>query len=114
MDGVGGGEGVVDHVPVAMVVLGVEAGQSQGGGVGHGPGQLLGGGTEVDGPVKGGDDLAGIVAQHGPSQSIDVVGPAEGSRPRRRPHPVGQVPVDAGQEGGEVVRMAPGAAFLRT
>ena len=81
MHGVGGGEGVVDDIPVAVVVLGVEAGHPQGGGVGHRPGQLLQRGAGGHGPVEGGHDLGRVVAEDHPGQAVDVVVAREGARP---------------------------------
>ena len=62
---------MVDDVPVPVVVLGMEAGHAQGGGVGHRPGQLLGGGPLLRTPVERGHDLGRVVAQDGPGQTVD-------------------------------------------
>src|SRR6476646_3799088 len=59
VDGVGGREPVVDDVPVAVVVLGVEAGDPQGGRVGDRPGELFGARAGVPGPIEGPGDLVG-------------------------------------------------------
>ena len=51
--GVGGGEAVVDDIPVAVVVLRVETGKAERGGVGHGTGQLFGTGPLLLQPGRG-------------------------------------------------------------
>ena len=63
MHSVGGGEGVVHFVPVPVVVLGVEAGDPQRGGVGDCSAELFGVGAGGDGVVDRGDDLSWIFGQ---------------------------------------------------
>ena len=70
MRGVGGGETVMDDIPVTVVVLRVETGQSERGGVGHGTGQLFGTGPLLSSLVQGGDDLAGVVTEHVPGERL--------------------------------------------
>ena len=69
---------MMHDIPVSVVVLGVEAGQPQGGGVGDSARQLLRGGATSDGGIQRGDDARGLVAEDGPGQRVDVLVPAKG------------------------------------
>ena len=60
---VGGGEGVVHLVPVAVIVLRVEPGDAQRGGVGDGAAERLGVDPGGDGLVDGRDDVGRLLGQ---------------------------------------------------
>ncbi len=106
-----GGEGVVDGVPVAEVVLHVEAGDAQRGGVGEGPAELVGIGAGGERVEQGVDNMFGVVVEELPGEAGHV---GERAVP-------GGARVDGGVEAGlrardqlgEVVRVAPGAGLLR-
>ena len=113
MEGVGGGEGVVDLVPVGVVVLGVEAGDAQGGGIGDGPAELLRTGAGHDGVVDGGHDLEGIVGQDRPGQpghAAVVVEAVGAGRPGRQPFR--QPGRGLSDHAGQVVGVAPRPPLL--
>ena len=97
-----------------MVVLGVEAHDAQGGGVGDGPPQLLGRGPVGQGPVQGGHDLARVVAQHQPGQGLHLlVAEAPGPGPvLARGQQTGEAFGACPEQAGQVVGVAPLALLL--
>ncbi len=111
MQRVRSGEGVVDGVPVAEVVLHVEAGDAQRGGVGEGAAELVGiraGGERVE---QGVDDALGVVVEELPGEAGHV---GERAVPGGAGVDGGvEAGLGAGDELGEVVRVAPGAGLLR-
>jgi hypothetical protein len=72
VDGVGGGEGVVDGVPVAELVRGVEVDGAAGGGVGDGAGERLQRDALVDEVVDGVDDVLGLAVEDDFGEGADL------------------------------------------
>ncbi len=102
---------MVHLVPVAVIVLGVEAGDAQRGGVGDGATELVGVDPGDDGLVDGADDLGRLLGQERPRQLGDAAvvvesvasgcGESLGQRGGRR-----------GDHAGEVVGEPPRPALL--
>ena len=81
MDGVGGREAVMDDIPVAVVILNMEASEAKGGGVRYGPSQFLGGGAYLGALVERRQDVGRFVPQDGPGQRVHRFRGAGGGRP---------------------------------
>jgi hypothetical protein len=110
--GVGGGEGVVHLIPVAVVVLRVESGDPRRGGVGDRAGEFLGGGAGRDGLVDRGHHVGGIVGQDRPGQLGDAVVVVEAFG--RGGESLGEGGRGGGDHAGEVIRVPPGTPLLAT
>ena len=111
MQRVRGGEGVVDRVPVAEVVLHVETGDAQRGRVGDGAPELLGVGTGGERVEERVDDALGVVGEELPGEPGDVGEPAvPGGAGGDRGVEAG---LRARDQLGEVVRVSPRPALLR-
>ena len=76
MQPVGRGERVVDRVPVAVIVLHVEACDPERRGVGDRPADLLLVGTGAQGLEQGARDHLGIVVEELPAERPDLAGTA--------------------------------------
>ena len=112
MEGVDGGEGVVHDVPVAVVVLGVEAHDPQRRGVGDGPRQLLGRRAGGDAPIDGGHDLGRVLAQELPRQGLHLIVVQPFGTRRAGGEQLRQPFLGLAHEPGQVVGMAPLALLL--
>ncbi len=105
-----GREGVVDAVPVAGVVVEVEAGDAQRGGEGERPAELLGRATGADRVEQRAHDQLGVVVEEGPAQlaGVDTAAVATCARGQRGR----QLLLRPGHQAGEVVGVVPLATFL--